>query len=208
MKAFDFDFYRFPKAEKAKDLTVLFGGSTARVIPVAELCKSFGFNFKVENASVENLSVKNAKVQFKLAAEFLKAEALIVQIGENDIELFKSNPTEFDSLYLDFISYLKSVNSKMRIQLVSVGNPTASQTVGDMNRHIKAIAASERCEFFNIESAKLWKPCSTTAAASFLYRVGFDSQLTVKHPLYDTAKALFSYLYSENAVVETRRNAS
>ena len=107
MKVFDFDFYRFPKAEKAKDMTVLFGASSAKVIPVAQLGKSFGFNFKIVNASVENLSVKNAKVQFKIAAESYKAEALIVQLGENDVELFKSNPSEFDSLYLDFISYLK-----------------------------------------------------------------------------------------------------
>jgi hypothetical protein len=208
MKAFDFDFYRFPKVEKAKDMTVLFGGSSAKMIPADELCESFGFNFKVENASTEGLSVKNAKAQYKMTAEALKAESVIVQLGENDIELFKSNPAEFDTLYLDFIGYLKSTDSKLRIQLVSVGNPNASQNVGEMNRHIKAIAASERCEFFNIESAKLWKPCSTTAAASFLYKIGFDSPLKVKHPLYDTAKALFSYLYSNDAVAETHRNAS
>ncbi len=208
MKAFDFDFYRFPKAVKTKNSTVLFGGRIAKAIPSYEVCNTFGFNFKIENASSESLSVKNAKSQFKMLAESFDPEAVIVHLGENDIELFKSNPNEFDALYLDFISYLKDLNSKMRIQLVSVENTAANQLVSDMNRHIKAIADSERCEFFNIESAKLWKPCSTTAAASFMYKLGFDSQLKVKHPLYDTSKALFSYVYANGLLAESRRNAS
>lgn len=197
MKTFDFDFYRFPKTQSKKDSTVLFGGNVDKAIPVDQLCESFGFNFKIYNCSSENLSLRNAKNQYMINAENLKAESVIVHLGEADVELFKSNPSDFDTLYLDFISYLKSTNSKLRIQLVSIGDETRSQIISDMNRHIKAIAAAERCEFFNIESAKLWKPCSTTAAASFLYKVGFERQLTVKHPLYDTAKALFSYVFAK-----------
>lgn len=197
MNKFDVDFYQFPQTSSKKDSTVLFGGSVDKSIPVDALCESFGFNFKIYNCSAENASLRTAKNQFFMNAEKYNAEAVIIHLGESDFEMFKSNPSEFDTLYLDFISYLKSINSKLRIQLVSIGNEDRNQIISDMNRHIKAIAASERCEFFNIESAKLWKPCSTTAAASFLYKIGFDRQLTVKHPLYDTAKALFSYVFAK-----------
>lgn len=196
MKAFDFDFYRFPNAPQ-KDVTVLFGGNVAKSIPVDQLCEAFGFDFKIYNKSVENLSLRNAKAQYMMTSETVRPEAVILHLGEADFDMFKQNPSDFDSLYLDFISYLKKTNSKIRIQLVSVGSAGTNQLASDMNRHIKAIADSEKCEFFNMETAKLWKPCSTTAAASFLRRIGFERQLTVKHPLYDTAKAIFSYVFEK-----------
>lgn len=197
MNKFDFDFYDYPERQSVKDSTVLFGGSLDKSIPVDALCESFGFNFTVINCSSDSLSLRNAKNHYIMNAEKFNPEAVILHLGEADMDMFKSNPSDFDSLYLEFISYLRSTNSKIRIQLVSIGNETNNQFISDMNRHIKAIAAAERCEFFTIESARLWKPCSTTAAASFLYKIGFDRQLTVKHPLYDTSKALFSYVFAK-----------
>ena len=197
MNNFDYDFYKFSNSVAKKNSTVVFGCGSALSIPVSELAQSLGFNFNVYNRSVRNLSLRNAKNNYFNCVEGINPEALIIQLGENDIELFKSTPDEFDKLYLDFMFYLKTSNPDMRIQLVSVENESNNQLVSDMNRHIKAIAAAERCEFFTVESARLWKPCSTTAAASFLYKIGFDRQLSVKHPLYDTAKALFSYVFAK-----------
>lgn len=195
MKSFDYDFYRFPNSVAKKNSTVIFGGSVDMTIPVAELCQSLEFNFNVYNRSVEGLSIRNAKNEYIMCVEPVNPESVIIHIGAHDADLFKSSSEEFDKLYLDFISYLKKSNPKMRIQLVSVDNAQRSAIFSDMNRHIKAIASAERCEFFNIETAKLWNP-DAAIAASFIYNTGFDRPLRIKRPLCDISKALFSYVYA------------
>ena len=191
----NYDFYKFSNSVAKKNSTVIFGAANASSIPATELSQSLGFNFTVYNRSLANLSVRNAKASYFNCAECICPEAVILQLGENDLDLFKSAPEEFDKLYLDFISYLKSTNSQLRIQLVSIENSQRNSAVSDMNRHIKAIADSEKCEFFNVETAKLWNP-DATLAASFMYESGFESPLKIKRPLYDVSKALFSYIYA------------
>ena len=60
-----------------------------------------------------------------------------------------------------------------------------------MNRHIKAIADSEKCEFIDVDNAKLWKPEAAKAAIRFAQNMG----LNVKKPLRDIAEILYSYAY-------------
>ena len=65
-----------------------------------------------------------------------------------------------------------------------------------MNRHIRAIASSESCDFFNIDNAKLWNPAATREVISFVYNLGFEQNLKIKKPLRDIAKILYSYAYA------------
>ena len=118
----NYDFYKFSNSVAKKNSTVIFGAANASSIPATELSQSLGFNFTVYNRSLANLSVRNAKASYFNCAECICPEAVILQLGENDLDLFKSAPEEFDKLYLDFISYLKSSNSQLRIQLVSIEN--------------------------------------------------------------------------------------
>ncbi|MCR4949389.1 MAG: hypothetical protein K6A15_09560 [Treponema sp.] len=186
---FYYDGYNLAKTEK--NAVVVFGGSLDNSIPVDELAKSFDFNFRIFNKSVAELSIKDSLGYFSAYIKPMRPEAMILHIGERDLNLFKANSSEFDSLYIKLIEEIRYTNSKCRLALVSLYNETSNQTVAEMNRHIKAIADSEKCDFIDVENAKLWKPESAKAAIRFAQNMG----LAVKKPLRDIAEILYSYAY-------------
>lgn len=190
---FYYDGYNLAKTEK--NAVIVFGGSLDKSIPVEELAKSFDFNFRIFNKSVAELSIKDSLGYFSAYIKPMRPEAMILHIGERDLNLFKANSSEFDSLYIKLIEEIRYTNSKCRLALVSLYNETSNQTVAEMNRHIKAIADSEKCDFIDVENAKLWKPESAKAAIRFAQNMG----LAVKKPLRDIAEILYSYAYKMQA---------
>ena len=186
---FYYDGYNLAKTEK--NAVIVFGGSLDNSIPVAELAKSFDFNFSIFNKSVPELSIKDSLGYFTAYIKPMHPEAMILHIGERDLNMFKTNSSEFDSLYIKLIEEIRNTNPKCRIALVSLYNSISNQTVAEMNRHIKAISESEKCDFIDVENAKLWKPESAKAAIRFAQNMG----LSVKKPLRDIAEILYSYAY-------------
>ena len=186
---FYYDGYNLAKTEK--NAVIVFGGSLDNSIPVAELAKSFDFNFSIFNKSVPELSLKDSLGYFTAYIKPMHPEAMILHIGERDLNMFKTNSSEFDSLYIKLIEEIRNTNPKCRIALVSLYNSISNQTVAEMNRHIKAISESEKCDFIDVENAKLWKPESAKAAIRFAQNMG----LSVKKPLRDIAEILYSYAY-------------
>lgn len=193
------------KSTEKNDNVVLFGGSTDKEIPVAEIAQDYEFNFKMMNKSSYNLSFKDAKKVFSESVEPLNPEAVIVHIGENDLDLFNKNNAEFDVQYLDLISTIRAKNKDRRIALISNVCPDQSVNYSDMNRHIKAIADSEKCSFINIDNAKLWNPENTKQLMAFMYDLGFDRPLNVKKPLGDIAEILYSYAY-QNGILSYKES--
>lgn len=183
------------KPAEKNDSVILFGGSKDKEIPVAEIAQDYELNFKMMNRSVYGLSIKDAKKNFRENIEPLNPEAVILHIGEADLDLFSKNNADFDVQYLDLISTVKAQNKNRRIALVSNVCAEDPQVYADMNRHIKAIAESEKCTFVNIDNAKLWNPENTKELMSFMYDLGFDQPLNVKKPLGDIAEILYSYAY-------------
>lgn len=190
---FYYDGYNLAKTEK--NAVIVFGGSLDNSIPVDELAKSFDFKFRIFNKSVAELSIKDSLGYFSAYIKPMRPEAMILHIGDRDLNLFKANSSEFDSLYIKLIEEIRYTNSKCRLALVSLYNETSNQTVAEMNRHIKAIADSEKCDFIDVENAKLWKPESAKAAIRFAQNMG----LAVKKPLRDIAEILYSYAYKMQA---------
>ncbi len=182
------------KTEK-NDSVILFGGSKDKEIPVAEIAQDYELNFKMMNRSVYGLSLKNAKKAFTENIASLNPEAVILHIGEEDLDLFNKNSAEFDILYLDLIGVIKAQNKNRRIALISNVSLNNSGVYNDMNRHIKAIAESEKCTFVNIDNAKLWTPENTKELMAFMYDVGFDQPLNIKKPIANIAEILYSYAY-------------
>lgn len=176
-----------------KNAVILFGGDLDKQIPVAELAQSFDFNFQIYNRSEEGISVKTAKDFFLENIASMEPEGVIVHLGDKDISMLKSNGADFDKYYLDLISSIKEVNKKCRLAFVSVNNPNNDKTIAEMNRHIKALADSERAVFINLDNAKLWNPKAAKAAISFAHNMG----LKVRKPLTDVAEILYSYAYTE-----------
>ena len=179
-----------------KNAVILFGGDLDKQIPVAELAQSFDFNFQIYNRSEEGISVKTAKDFFLENIASMEPEGVIVHLGDKDINMLKlsgASGADFDKYYLDLISSIKEVNKKCRLAFVSVNNPNNDKTIAEMNRHIKALADSERAVFINLDNAKLWNPKAAKAAISFAHNMG----LKVRKPLTDVAEILYSYAYTE-----------
>lgn len=174
---------------------ILFGGNRDKEIPVAEIAQDYNFNFKMMNRSSYGLSLKDSKKIYLETIDSMNPEAVIVHIGENDMDMFNRNCAEFDVTYLDLISAIRMNNDQRRIALISNVSPDNSTSYADMNRHIKAIADSEKCTYVNIDNAKLWNPENTKELMSFMYDLGFDQPLNVKKPLADIAEILYSYAY-------------
>lgn len=172
---------------------VLLGGSLDKEIPVAEIAQSFNFNFKMYNRSKYGLSLKDAKKTYLESVEPMNPEAVIIHLGKEDVEMFKNNSADFDVKYLELLSSIRHQNKDRRIALVSLEEESKVEV--EMNRHIKAIAESEKCEFVNMDRAKLWDTEKTKEVTAFMYELGFDSQLKVKKPLGDISKVLYSYAY-------------
>lgn len=175
------------------ELVVLLGGSLDKEIPIAEVAQSFNFNFKMYNRSKYGLSLKDARKIYLESVEPMNPEAVIIHLGKEDVEMFKNNSADFDVKYLELLSSIRHQNKDRRIALVSLEEESKVEV--EMNRHIKAIAESEKCEFVNMDRAKLWDTEKTKEVTAFMYELGFDSQLKVKKPLGDISKVLYSYAY-------------
>ena len=202
------DFYQDLNKLAKKNAVVLFGSTMDWLIPVSELAQSFELNFKLYNRSFKDLSIKDAAAAFENAIKPICPGSLIIHIGENDLNLFKNNQTEFDTLYTNLIGTIKKSLPKARIGLVSLYNNCDSQIISEMNRHIKAVADSERCEFINIDNAKIWNPELSRQVISFVYNLGFENRAPIKKPLCETAKILYSYAYNSNLFQEELNNTS
>lgn len=177
-----------------KNSVVLFGDGLDKEIPVYEIAGICNLNFKLLNRSFKKLSVTDAAECYEKCIAPLAPESLILHIGNNDEELFRTNSANFDRALLSLIEKIKLSNKKMRIAIVSLQNKAGSEIISEMNRHLKAIADSERCEFCDSDKAKVWNPEATRQLYSFLYNVGFVEPLKIKKPIRDIVELIYSYV--------------
>ena len=180
-----------PSAVEKKNGVILMGGTLDKAIPVSQLAGEYSFNFEIYNKSDASLNVTNAKDYFEKAISTLAPEGILIHIGESDANLIKTNPSNFDTYYIELIESIRSCNKACRIALVSIDNPNADKSIELINAHIKAIAGAEKATFVNLENAKLWHPESTKAACNFAHSMG----LKVRKPLNDVAEILYSYAF-------------
>jgi len=181
------------KEEKAalpnKYNITLLGGTYAKDISVKKLSQEFDLDFDLYNKSSFALSLKNARAYFEKYAAGLKSDGIIIQLGKEDRDIFKNNPSLFDTMYLDLLNAVKNVNKDCRIALVSIGNPKNEIDLLSMNNHIKAIAQSEQAVFVNLENVKLWNPKAIQSSLDFAEGMG----LKIRKPIYDVAEIIYSY---------------
>ena len=105
--------------------------------------------------------------------------------------MLKENPAEFDNKYRELIKHIRAQNKKCRIAVVSLRNYDSNPEIAEVNKHLKNIADSERCEFGDISKRHVWNPKSSMDAASFVRTIGFVRTLKVQRPLYDLIRMLF-----------------
>ena len=172
---------------------VIFGCGVDKDIPTCEIRQAFAVESKIYNRSFESVSVNGALSIYKETVAALSPETVLLHIGETDIEFFAENSAEFDNKYRELIGYIKSQNKKCRIAIVSLRNYDSDPQIGELNKHLKYIADSEKCEYGDISAKMVWNPKASMEVASFVYSIGFVHPLKNKRPLYDLVKMLFCY---------------
>ena len=172
---------------------VIFGSGADKDIPTGEIRQAFAVESKIYNRSFENLSVTEAVSIYEKVIAPLAPETVMIHIGEADLGIFAEKPTEFDNKYLELIKVIKAQNKKCRIAVVSLKNYDSDPKIAEMNKHLKYVADSEKCEYGDISARKVWNPKASMDAASFVYSIGSVHPLKNKRPLYDLVKMLFCY---------------
>ena len=172
---------------------VIFGGSDAHNIPLCELKQAFSLKENYYNRSIENLSITDASEIYREYISELKPDTVLLNIGEADVKAFADSPDDFTSNYRELISQIKKDNKKCRIAVVSLKNYDNNDDIAQLNKHLKYIADSEKCEFCDISTKKVWNPKQKKDVVSFVYDIGFERPLNIKRPLNDLVSMLFCF---------------
>ena len=172
---------------------VIFGGTEDRKIPLCELKQAFDLESNLYNRSISNLSIDNAVEIYDACIAPLAPERLLLHIGNADLELFSKDSEQFDKKYRDLIHHIKSDDPKNDIAIISLKNHNEDANVTTLNKHLKYIADSERCEYGDIAAKRVWNPKQTKDIVSFVYSSGLLHPLNNKRPIYDLAIILFCF---------------
>lgn len=170
---------------------VLMGGDKDLRIPLCELKESFKIADTLYNRSFENLSVLDAEKLYEACVAPLEPETIILHIGETDIDLFAKDETMFANKYAHLIATIKAHDKKCHIAIVSLLNPNNHAAITEMNKQLKYISDSERCEFVDLSFNKNWNPKASMETSSFLHSMGFVRPLKAKHPVYNLVRAIY-----------------
>lgn len=170
---------------------VIFGCGEDKNIPTCELRQAFSVESKVYNRSFDNISVNDAVNAYEEVVSPLVPETVLLHIGEADRSMFAENSAEFDNKYRKLIEVIRKQNKNCRIAVVSLRNYDNDPLTEEMNKHLRYIADSERCEYGDIAGKKVWNPKAAMDTSSFIYSIGFVRPLRNKRPLYDLIRIIF-----------------
>lgn len=172
---------------------VIIGGTEDKNIPLCELKQAFELNSNLYNRSVDNLSVNDVSKIYDACVAHLNPESVLLHIGNADLKLFEDNSSDFDNKYRELIKHIRTSNPKCNIAIISLKNADDNNNITEINKHLKYIAESERCEYGDISTKRVWNPKQTKDVVSFVYSIGFVHSLKNKRPIYDLVKILFCY---------------
>lgn len=171
--------------------TVIIGGTEDKDIPLCELKQAFELDSKLYNRSLSNLSVNDALKYYDDCIAELSPECVLLHIGAADLDFFNADPSAFEQKYLELIKHIKTSDKGCKIAIISLRNPDNSNSISEINKHLKYIADSEQCEYSDISTKRIWNPKETKDVVSFVYSIGFVHPLKNKRPIYDLVKILF-----------------
>ena len=168
---------------------VIFGEKEDVSIPLYELRQAFGIKENCYNRSFENLTISEAFDIYADCVADLSPETILLNI--EDAESFKTSADKFTADYRKLISQIRKNNKKCRIGIVSAKNYDNNNDITELNKQLKYIADSEKCEFCDISQKRVWNPQQTKDVVSFVYNIGFVHPLKNKRPLNDLVRLLF-----------------
>lgn len=175
------------------DGIVIFGGAEDANIPLGELKQAFSLNDNIYNRSIAGLSATDAAKVFDECIAELCPDTVLLHIGEADISNFEGNEAAFEEGYRALIKAIRAKNKRTRIAILSLKNYENDAAVAKLNKHLKYIADSEKCEFEDISVKRVWNAKENREVTSFLYEIGFERPLNIKRPIYNLVRILFCY---------------
>ena len=170
---------------------VIFGGKENISIPLCELKQAFGIKENCYNRSFENLTISEAFDIYADCVAELSPETILLHI--EDAESFKFSADKFTDDYRKLISQIRKDNKKCRIGIVSVKNYDSNNDITKLNKQLKYIADSEKCEFCDISSKKTCSPAQVKSISSFIHNMGFVQPVQCKRPIYDLSRMIFCF---------------
>ncbi len=173
--------------------TVILGNGDDASLPVCELAASFGIDSKFYNRSAEHLSITQAISYYDSVVKPLNPERIILHLGFSDIEFFKDDAQVFDDEYRKLIEHIREDNAKINIGIISLYNPDSNEVIKELNSHLRMIAQSQRCEFEDIGTPRVWNSVETKNAMSFACALGLSKKVSNNKSLYDLAKIFFAF---------------
>lgn len=174
----------------------LFGSDKDKDIPLCELKQAFDLESDIYNRSFQSLSINDTISLFDSCVMPLQSERILLHIGADDLEFFQSQPEKFTAQYISLIRHIRETIKKCDIAIISIQNYENDPEISKMNKTLKYIAQSERCQFGDIATKRVWNPKQTKEISSLVYSVGFMRSFKAKRPIDDLAKILFCF---ENA---------
>lgn len=171
--------------------TVIFGGTSDINIPLCELKQAYGLNENYYNRSIENLSAQDASEVYRECISELKPETVFLHIGQADVEQFTVSSDNFVSEYRKLINQIRKDNKKCRIAIVSLAGD--SDVTCAMNKQLKYLANSERCEYCDITNQIPCNPKHVREISSFIHNLGFVQPVQCKRPIYDLSRMIFCF---------------
>ena len=185
---------KFDKYARLNDLAeqggvVIFGGGNDTSIPACELRQAFSLDEKVYNRSFPDMTIDEAVEAYHCAVAPLDPETVLLHLGQADRQRFAADAAGFDQAYRALIQAIRAQDKNCRIVVVSLKNYDNDPLTAEMNRHLRYIADSERCDFGDIAEKKVWNPKSSMRASSFVHSLNFPFQN--REPVYDLVKLMF-----------------
>ena len=181
--------YKTLNSISEQDGIVIFGSTEDIYIPLCELKQAFGIKENCYNRSFENFTISEACDIYADCVADLSPETILLHI--EDEESFKFSADKFTNDYRKLISQIRKNNKKCRIGIVSAKNYDSNSEIAELNKQLKYIADSEKCEFCDISQKRVWNPQQTKDIVSFVYNIGFVHPLKNKRPLNDLVRLLF-----------------
>lgn len=172
---------------------VLFGGKDLFELPLCELKQAFDINDDLYNRSFEKLSLSDAEDVYSKCIADIKPDTLFIQLGKDDVGLFNSDKDKFIALYRHLICTIKHRNRKIRIAIVSLKNYENDATIAEINKDLKYIADSEKCDYCDISIKKSCNPKQIKNISSFIYNIGFVHPIEHRRQIYDLSRMFFCF---------------
>ncbi len=185
-------FYQPKRNVEPMNGVVLLGEKSDVMIPVAELGKEFYIEEVCVNRSSNQLCVENAVSYYEENIAKLEPETVLIHLGEAEAENFADHQEVFVRNYRALIQTIRKHNSRCRIGVISLENRGREKNLEVLNRTLRALADSEKCEFCDISTPILWNPNATKSAISFAQSMGLNTKI-IKKPLRDMVKIFFGY---------------